>query len=139
MKFIVLQKFWYFKFCDIKGNISTLYNFPMYTLRWLFCIIWYDIQSWVIIKITVFNRIFLKRRWRFSWNGVWTLVILQYSHVVYTSLSILNCPTIPIYQGDSSGVCAIKRATECTCIYNVLFCILAIITCTYSYNIHSTI
>lgn len=49
-------------------------------------------------------RKFLQRKRKFSWDGVWTLVILQYSHVVYTSLSILNCPTISVYQGDDSAV-----------------------------------
>ena len=54
--------------------------------------------------LSIHVRKFLKRKYKFSWDGVWTLVMLQYSHVVYTSLSILNCPAIPVYQGDDSGV-----------------------------------
>ena len=56
----------------------------------------------------------LKRKLKFSWNGVWTLVILQYSHVVYTSMSILNCPIIPIHQEDNSGVCADWKYILCS-------------------------
>ena len=28
-------------------------------------------------------------------DGVWTVVLLSYTHVTYTSLSVLNCPRIP--------------------------------------------
>ena len=28
------------------------------------------------------------------WYGLWTLILLMYSHVVYTSIVVLNCPTI---------------------------------------------
>ena len=67
------------------------------------------VKSYVHIYLCV--RKLLRRKWKFSWDGVWTLVILQYSHVVYTSLSILNCPTIPVYQGDNSGVSAVLYFT----------------------------
>ena len=32
------------------------------------------------------------------WYGVWTLIILMYTQVVYTSMSILNCPLLHTYQ-----------------------------------------
>ena len=38
-------------------------------------------------------------RMKISLNGMWILVILLYSHGVYTSLSILHCPQV----GDSNG------------------------------------
>ena len=34
-----------------------------------------------------------------SYNGLWILIILVYSHTLYTSLSILHCPQV----GDSNG------------------------------------
>ena len=35
-----------------------------------------------------------KKFQRTVWYGLWTLIILMYSHVVHTSIVILNCPTI---------------------------------------------
>ena len=32
------------------------------------------------------------------WYGVWTLIILMYTQVVYTSMSILNCPVLHNYR-----------------------------------------
>ena len=71
----------------------------------------YPLSTYCMYHVMFIVRTFLKRKWRFSWDGVWTLVILQYSHVVYTSLSILNCPTIPVYQGDGSGVSVVLYLT----------------------------
>ena len=39
-----------------------------------------------------------KKFQRTPWYGVWTLLILMYSHVVHTSIAILNCPKI-VQQG----------------------------------------
>ena len=35
-----------------------------------------------------------KKFQRAVWYGLWTLIILMYSHVVHTSIVVLNCPTI---------------------------------------------
>ncbi|XP_065899095.1 uncharacterized protein [Dysidea avara] len=68
-----------------------------------------------IVTVLLFsiNKICLIRKWKFSWDGVWTLIILQYSHVVYTSMSILNCPVIPVTQGDDAGKWYIDATTKC--------------------------
>lgn len=36
---------------------------------------------------------------KISLDGLWILVLLVYSHIVYTSVSILHCPQV----GDSNG------------------------------------
>ena len=41
---------------------------------------------------------------RFSWNGLWLLIMLLYSDVVHTSVSILNCPMLTGYDGKRSLV-----------------------------------
>ncbi len=33
----------------------------------------------------------------FPWHGVWMIVLLMYTHVVHTSISILNCPAVSPY------------------------------------------
>ena len=32
-------------------------------------------------------------------HGVWTVILLTYTHTVYTVMSILNCPRIPTGNG----------------------------------------
>ena len=34
------------------------------------------------------------------WYGLWWIVVLMYTHVVHTSMSILNCPILPGRMGD---------------------------------------
>ena len=42
---------------------------------------------------------------RLSWSGLWMLIMLLYSDVVHTSVSILNCPMLTGYDGKKSMVC----------------------------------
>ena len=42
---------------------------------------------------------------RLSWSGLWLLIMLLYSDVVQTSVSILNCPILTGYDGKRSLVC----------------------------------
>ena len=37
-----------------------------------------------------------------KFHGVWTIILLTYSHTVYTAMSILNCPSIPTENGRKS-------------------------------------
>ena len=48
------------------------------------------------------------KKTRFSWSGLWLLIMLLYSDVVYTSLSILNCPMLTGYDGKRSLVVYLK-------------------------------
>ena len=41
---------------------------------------------------------------RLSWSGLWVLIMLLYSDVVHTSVSILNCPMLTGYDGKKSMV-----------------------------------
>ena len=44
------------------------------------------------------------RKWRSKhWHMVWLLLILIYTHTVHTSMSILNCPSVP-FNGTQAGV-----------------------------------
>ena len=36
-------------------------------------------------------------------KGIWTVILLVYSHIVYTCLSVLNCPLIPQKDGRKSS------------------------------------
>ena len=44
---------------------------------------------------------------RDPWHGLWWIVLLMYTHVVHTSMSILNCPILPGRSGDYVPVSAI--------------------------------
>ena len=37
---------------------------------------------------------------RQPWYGLWWVILLQYTHVVHTAMSILSCPSLP----DSESV-----------------------------------
>ena len=41
---------------------------------------------------------------RFSWSGVWLLIILLFTNVINTSVSILNCPRLKDHNGEESLV-----------------------------------
>ena len=43
---------------------------------------------------------------RDPWCGVWWIVLFMYTHVVHTSISILNCPILPGRSGDLVPVSA---------------------------------
>ena len=34
------------------------------------------------------------------WSSLWWIVLLMYTHVIHTSMSILNCPILPGRTGD---------------------------------------
>ena len=44
---------------------------------------------------------------RFSWNGLWLLIILLFTNVISTSVSILNCPRLKDQYGEASLVISI--------------------------------
>lgn len=39
-----------------------------------------------------------------KWYGIWWVILLQYTHIVYTSMAVLNCPTIPDLEGELAAV-----------------------------------
>ena len=41
---------------------------------------------------------------RFSWHGLWLLILLLFTNVVATSVSILNCPRLKDRNGKASLV-----------------------------------
>ena len=55
---------------------------------------------------TYINRrcLYITKNVRLSWNGLWVLIMLLYSDVVHTSVSILNCPMLTGYDGKKSMV-----------------------------------
>ena len=54
-------------------------------------------------------------RMRLSWSGLWLLIMLLYTDVVNTSVSVLNCPIL----SDSSG----RKSPVWYHLHNVLECI----------------
>ena len=56
----------------------------------------------------ILYRYFMKQCQQFSnlssnTKGIWTVILLIYSHIIYTSLSVLNCPLIPQKDGKKSN------------------------------------
>ena len=47
-------------------------------------------------------------------HGVWWLVVLIYTHVVYASMTILNCPLISDTHGTTTSPVSIRE--ECACV-----------------------
>lgn len=39
----------------------------------------------------------------FTWYPVWTVVLLQYTHLLHSSMSVLNCVSLPV-NGDTELV-----------------------------------
>ncbi len=58
-----------------------------------------------------------------AWHGVWSLVILMYSHVVYTSMTILNCPNI----GDYGNRWYVDGSVRCFQGYHIPLGLLAVV------------
>ncbi len=55
---------------------------------------------------------------RDHWHGLWWVILLQYTHVVYASMSILNCPNIRSQSskgGSVSGLQLFPDAVSCVC------------------------
>ena len=47
-----------------------------------------SLRSWVYKKV-------LKKGWTLlKYHGLWQVILLSYTHTVYTSMTILNCPSI---------------------------------------------
>ncbi len=60
---------------------------------------------------------------RDRWHGLWWVILLQYTHVVYASMSILNCPNIESQSstgGSVSGLQLFPDAVLCACYKEVL-------------------
>ena len=58
-------------------------------------------------------------RIRISLDGLWILIILVYSHTLYTSLSILHCPRV----GNSGGNEKTVSGQHLWCIANEYVCV----------------
>ena len=46
-----------------------------------------------------------KRQHRAKTYGLWTLILLLYSHTAYASMNVLNCPSVSDYNGVYKLVC----------------------------------
>ena len=54
----------------------------------------------------IYRKFRIVKNVRLSWGGLWVLIILLYSDVVHTSVSILHCPMLTGYDGKKSLVCS---------------------------------
>ena len=63
----------------------------------------------VILHVTVFRHTYMynscrQRKWMMlDHHGIWSIILLLYTHLVVTSTSILQCPSIP-YDNSSTPV-----------------------------------
>jgi hypothetical protein len=62
-------------------------------------------RSWVYRKV-------LKKK-PLKHHGVWLVVLLSYSHLVYTSMTILNCPSITDTNGQISSRWYVNGEVQC--------------------------
>ena len=65
----------------------------------------YSYNIMYILCTSVYRKFRIVRNIRLSWSGLWLLIMLLYSDVVHTSVSILNCPILTGYDGKRSLVC----------------------------------
>ena len=72
-----------YDFC-LYGNLSPLLS---YTFRY--------IPLLTVIPTTSLSLLIRHKKFRpIAWYSIWTLVLLMYTQIIHTSLSILNCPSI---------------------------------------------
>jgi hypothetical protein len=85
-----LSFYFIYDFC-LYSSMSALVS---YFIRYLplFILV---ITAMVVIGI----RRYLKKH-ALSWHGLWWIVLLMYTHVLHTSMSILNCPILPGKDGS---------------------------------------
>ena len=58
--------------------------------------------------MSLLYRNFMKQYQRFSnlssnTKGIWTVILLAYSHIIYTCLSVLHCPNVLQQDGRTSS------------------------------------
>lgn len=59
----------------------------------------------IIVVCTWFALMNRFRKKTLKWDGLWWIVLLMYTHVIHTSMSILNCPILPGKDGSHNPVC----------------------------------
>ncbi|XP_065899024.1 uncharacterized protein [Dysidea avara] len=101
----VLGLYFPYDFCLFNGMDVIL----SYWLRYIPVII----TSSVCVTLLIIYKKCTVTRWKYSWSGVWTLLLLQYPSVIHTSMSILNCPVIPLQDGDNTGKWYIDASVQC--------------------------
>eukprot|EP00731_Ephydatia_muelleri_P010295 Em0005g881a len=69
---------------------------------------------------------------RRKWHGLWWIAVLIYTHVVHTSMSILNCPRLPGSDGNSMNVWYVNGNIKCFSGGHTPLAILAILVLTLS-------
>ena len=79
--------------------------------------------------IYTFNRRYLKKH-ALSWHGLWWIVLLLYTHVLHTSMSILNCPILP---GRDGSHVSVSYSSYVPYIYSVRLTIILIYIYIYIY------
>ena len=65
------------------------------------CIL-YVITCSIVFRLYITRKVLVLKP--LEYHGVWWVVLLLYSHVVYTSMTIFNCPSITDKLGTTSAV-----------------------------------
>ena len=60
---------------------------------------------WLMFILIVIHSKCRILNFRLLWAGLWLLIMLQFTNVVATSVSILNCPMLKDFDGRNSLVC----------------------------------
>ncbi len=69
------------------------------------------------ISLSLVHHRYRSKLLSFPWHGLWWVVLLQYTHVVHTSMSILNCPMID--DQDTGGAPVRSYASILSCIAGI--------------------
>ena len=86
--------------------ITSLFIVPMtVVLRYVIVLLFSEVSLQTIYFrycLTKFSPIILST---FNGHGIWTILLLLYTHTVYTATTVLNCPRIPNENGSFVSVC----------------------------------
>ena len=85
-----LSFYFIYDFC-LYSNMSPLVSYFLRYLPFFLAIATVTFWSALMSKFT---------KKTVAWHGLWWIILLMYSHVLHTSMSILNCPILP--ETDSS-------------------------------------
>ncbi|XP_065897582.1 uncharacterized protein [Dysidea avara] len=101
----VLSLYFPYDFCLSSGMTAVM----TYALRYIPLLV----VIFLLLLMATLKRVKMYRKWRTSWDGVWTLVMLIFSHLVYTSVSILHCPSLEDDNGNKKLIWFVDGTVEC--------------------------
>ena len=85
-----LSFYFIYDFC-LYSDMSPIVSYFIRYLPLLLAIV--TVSIWCLVMTKIIKR-------TVSWHGIWWIILLMYTHLLHTSMSILNCPRIPGRDGS---------------------------------------